>query len=63
MDRGEVFYATAKNCTNLMLFLVKDILDFSQIESKSILLNIGMVNLSEMLKECLDLFKFKANEK
>lgn len=27
--RGKKYYSLAKNCSNLMLFLVKDILDFS----------------------------------
>jgi signal transduction histidine kinase len=26
---GGIYYTTAKNCSNLMLYLVKDILDFS----------------------------------
>lgn len=28
-NRGGVYLGTAKNCTKLMLYLVKDILDFS----------------------------------
>lgn len=31
-EKGIQFFKTAKNCTQLMLFLVRDILDFSQIE-------------------------------
>ena len=33
LTRGKQYYHLAKCCTNLMLFLVKDILDYSQIES------------------------------
>ena len=36
---GLKFFEVLKNCTNLMLYLVKDILDFSQIESKSFIVN------------------------
>lgn len=32
-QRGKQYYHLAKCCSNLMLFLVKDILDYSQIES------------------------------
>lgn len=32
-QRGKQYYHLAKSCSNLMLFLVKDILDYSQIES------------------------------
>jgi len=47
-----------------MLFLVKDILDFSQIESRSFILNTNEECVVEdMLAECIDLFRFKANEK
>ena len=46
-----------------MLFLVKDIMDFSQIESSSLILNYTPVNIFIMLEECLSLLKFKADEK
>jgi len=47
-----------------MLFLVKDILDFSQIESRSFILNTNEeCVVEEMLAECIDLFRFKAKEK
>lgn len=39
LQRGGKFYNTAKSCANLMLYLVNDILDFSQIEAKKFLLN------------------------
>ena len=31
-QRGGKYYKIAKNCSNLMLFLVNDILDFAQFE-------------------------------
>jgi signal transduction histidine kinase len=63
-QKGWVYYTTALNCTKLMLFLVKDILDFSQIESRSFILNTNEECVVEdMLAECIDLFRFKANEK
>jgi signal transduction histidine kinase len=46
-----------------MLFLVKDIMDFSQIESRSFILNLEECSIQQMVEECIDLFKFKANEK
>ena len=46
-----------------MLFLVNDILDFSQIESRSFILNLEKCNIQLMVEDCIDLFNFKANEK
>ena len=40
MNKGYKYYRIAKNCTNLMMFLVNDILDFSQFEAKKLVLNI-----------------------
>ena len=60
---GGVFFTTAKNCSNLMLYLIRDILDFSQIESKSFILNLSEDVLKEVLENCIDLFQFKAREK
>ena len=45
-DSGGPYYTTAMDCTNLMLYLVKDILDFSQIESKSFILNYSVCNFA-----------------
>jgi signal transduction histidine kinase len=53
---GGVFFTTAKNCSNLMLYLIRDILDFSQIESKSFILNLSEDVLKEVLENCIDLF-------
>lgn len=33
------FFTVAKSCSNLMLFLVRDIQDFSQLESKTFTIN------------------------
>ena len=41
MTRGGNYYRIASNCANLMLFLVNDILDFSQFEAKKLVLNIS----------------------
>jgi len=38
-EQGNTYYNIAKNCANLMLFLVNDILDFAQFEEKKIVLN------------------------
>ena len=42
---GGAYYTVVMDCTNLMLYLVKDILDFSQIESKSFILNYSECNV------------------
>lgn len=46
-----------------MLFLVKDILDFSQIETNSMVLNYSPINMKTLLDECLRVLKFKADIK
>ena len=46
-----------------MLFLVKDILDYSQIESQSLILNKALVSIKSILDECLSVLMFKAQEK
>jgi signal transduction histidine kinase len=38
-QRGNQYFSIAKSCSNLMLFLVRDILDFAQIESQSLVLS------------------------
>ena len=49
--------------TNLMIYLVRDIMDFSQIESKSFILNITECKVITALEECISMFKLKASEK
>lgn len=46
-----------------MLFLVKDILDYSQIESNSLILNKSNTHVADLLNECISVLGFKANEK
>jgi signal transduction histidine kinase len=43
-----------------MLFLVRDILDFAQIESQSLVLSIQCINLERTIQECVDALSFKA---
>lgn len=40
MKKGMKYFRIARNCTNLMMFLVNDILDFSQFEANKLVLNI-----------------------
>ena len=54
---------TAKNCSNLMLYLVNDILDYSQIESKKLMLNIDSTPIKNILQECINILKFRADTK
>ncbi|CDW78214.1 multi-sensor hybrid histidine kinase [Stylonychia lemnae] len=63
LSRGAKYYNIAKNCSNLMLYLVNDILDFSQLESKKFLLNLQDVFIQNTLDECISVLSFKAEEK
>lgn len=58
-----MYYNTAMDCTNLMLYLVRDILDFSQIECKSFVLNYSYCNILSALEACISIFKLKAELK
>ncbi|TNV85571.1 hypothetical protein FGO68_gene10683 [Halteria grandinella] len=62
-QESQLYYQIAKSCSNLMLFLVKDILDFAQMESKSLILNKELTNVIILIKECLEALSFKAQEK
>ena len=58
------YLTVAMNCSKLMLFLVNDILDFSQHEEKKMILNMTeVVNLAHIIGECIDVLKFKAEQK
>ena len=46
-----------------MLHLVNDILDFSQLESKTLILNMEMCNMRDIINECVDALSFKAESK
>ena len=56
--KGGDYYTSAKNSSNLMLYLVNDILDFSQFESKTLLLNIQRVSLKDLIQECMSILSF-----
>eukprot|EP00347_Sterkiella_histriomuscorum_P002912 403366314 len=62
-QRGNKFYVTAKNCSNLMLYLVNDILDYSQLESQKLLLNYELTKIQEILEVCTSVLKFRAELK
>eukprot|EP00347_Sterkiella_histriomuscorum_P008673 403344196 len=57
------YIMTAKNCSRLMLFLVNDILDFSQLESKKLVLNQEFASLRKIAAECFSILKLKAEVK
>ncbi|TNV84780.1 hypothetical protein FGO68_gene13077 [Halteria grandinella] len=57
------YFQVAKSCSNLMLFLVRDILDFAQLESKSLVLNYEPCNIKALIEECVDLLKYNAQQK
>lgn len=62
-EKGGQYYSIAKSCSNLMLFLVRDILDFAQLESKSIVLSLEPTNITNLVNECMEALSFKAQEK
>ncbi|TNV83426.1 hypothetical protein FGO68_gene1331 [Halteria grandinella] len=61
--RDKMYYQTAKNCSELMLYLIKDILDLSQIEARSFILNQNNVKIQALLEECTSIFSFIAKQK
>ncbi|TNV86884.1 hypothetical protein FGO68_gene8607 [Halteria grandinella] len=61
--KGSQYYSIAKSCSNLMLFLVRDILDFAQIESRSLILSVEATSMSSLVNECVEALSFKAQEK
>ncbi len=64
MKKGYKYYRIAKNCTNLMMFLVNDILDFSQFEAEKLVVNLQEdVSVENILKDCIELLSFKAESK
>lgn len=46
-----------------MLYLVRDIQDYSQLESRTFMLNTIAVNITDLIDECIGILKFKAEEK
>jgi signal transduction histidine kinase len=62
-ERGEEYFLTAKNCAQLMLFLVRDIMDLSQLEMKSFIINYSEINIDEVIEKCLSMFTQKASQK
>ncbi|TNV84916.1 hypothetical protein FGO68_gene13997 [Halteria grandinella] len=60
---GQQYFQIARSCSNLMLFLVRDILDYAQIESKSLVLSFETCNIGKLFKECVEILKYKAQEK
>eukprot|EP00347_Sterkiella_histriomuscorum_P013223 403365539 len=60
---GKQFLETAKNCSKLMLYLVNDILDFSQIESKNLVLNYENTDLRKLAEYCFSMLQLKADIK
>ncbi|TNV84137.1 hypothetical protein FGO68_gene10065 [Halteria grandinella] len=62
-EKGEQYFRTAKSCANLMLSLVRDILDMSQLETRSLVLNYQKCNIEDIISECLDLFQISASQR
>lgn len=61
---AEKFFAIARNCCNLLLFLVNDILDYSQHDADKLALNMDqLVSVESAVRECIEILKFKADMK
>lgn len=55
---GDYYFTVAKNCANLMLFLMNDIMDFAQVEQRKLLLNLEQFKLEPFLQQCINVLKF-----
>ena len=53
----------AQRSGNLLLYMINDFLDFSQIIYKKIRLNLELVNIHEIIKETAELIEFQAKKK
>ncbi|CDW83148.1 histidine kinase-dna gyrase b-and hsp90-like domain containing protein [Stylonychia lemnae] len=62
-EQASKYYMTAKNCSNLMLYLVNDILDYSQLESQKLLLNIEDTDIKQLIEECITVLRFRSDHK
>jgi signal transduction histidine kinase len=64
MSKGAKYFQIAMSCSNLMLFLSNDILDFAQLESKQLVLNMrDDVEVRTVVSECVGLLSLKAETK
>ena len=57
------YYKIAKSSSDLLTFLVRDILDFAQIQEQGLLLNPERVNLLQLVNECIEMIILKAQKK
>ena len=62
-ETGGKYYLIAKNCANLMLFLVNDILDFAQTEQNKLNLNIERFRIKDLIEQCINILQFSAELK
>jgi signal transduction histidine kinase len=63
MRRGGRFYNVVLNCSKLMLSLVNDLLDSSQIEAKVLSLNLDWFSVVDAIRECISILSFQAQGK
>lgn len=59
----KALFETARNCSKLMLFLIRDFLDFTQLEAASFALNLSEFDLFGLLQEIASIFGFQARDK
>ncbi|KAL4503217.1 hypothetical protein ABPG72_000823 [Tetrahymena utriculariae] len=57
------FIEISLKTTGLLMYLISDILDYSQMKKKIFRLRIDKFNLRDVLEEVVDLFKFQAEQK
>lgn len=64
MEKGGKYYKIAESSSNLMMFLVNDILDFSQIEARKLVLNLeDGLSILQVIRDSVELLSFKAESK
>ena len=63
-EKALKYLNVARNSCNLMLFLVNDILDFSQHEENKMMLNMDeRVSITQLINDCIEILRFKAETK
>src|SRR3569833_133158 len=55
---GAQYYNNARNCAQLMLYLVNDILDFAQLEDKKLILNTQSIHVDDLFEQVTAIFAF-----
>ena len=63
LDIGRMYFNRAKTCSNLMLYMAQDLLDFSLLQSDSLALQSSHFSAEQVLEDSISLFKQLAKDK